>query len=227
MNSYIERIGELPGSLWCGIQINISQGCLLLLAVAGLGCWFLEKQRKAAWICLGAVLVFVFLRSFSFYACDRQRKIIVYNVPNHQAIDVLNGRNYFFIGDSELLTDEFTRNFNLTPSRVLHRLKTEGGLRDFCKVENRIAYGSKRILLIDRTLIFFPKKEKITIDLVIISKNAGIYLSKLAETFTIKQIVFDGSLPRWKLKRLSADCDSLHISRHDVSEKGAFVMNLD
>jgi competence protein ComEC len=227
MNSYIERIGALPGSLWDGIQINMLQACLLLLAVAGLGYWLLEKQRKAAWICLVAVLGFMYLRSFSFYECGRQRKIIVYNVAKHQAIDILDGRNYFFIGDNDLLTDEFTRNFNLTPSRVLHRLKTTDTIHNFCRVENCIAYGSKRILLIDRTLVFFPVKEKITVDLVIISKNSRLYLSKLVETFTIKQIVFDGSVPRWKLKRLSADCDSLHICRHDVSEKGAFVMSLD
>jgi competence protein ComEC len=48
----------------------------------------------------------------------------------------------------------------------------------------------------------------------------------MAETFSIKQVVFDGSCPAWKIKYWKMDCDSLHIPFHDVSEKGAFVMNL-
>ena len=45
--------------------------------------------------------------------------------------------------------------------------------------------------------------------------------------FNIKQVVFDGSVPFWKLPYWKKDCDSLHIPYHDVSEKGAFVMNLN
>ena len=40
-------------------------------------------------------------------------------------------------------------------------------------------------------------------------------------------MVFDGSVPAAKLKYWKKDCDSLHIPYHDVSEKGAFVMNLN
>jgi competence protein ComEC len=51
-------------------------------------------------------------------------------------------------------------------------------------------------------------------------------LNKLAETFSVKQVVFDGSCPAWKINYWKKDCDSLHIPWHDVSVKGAFVMNL-
>jgi competence protein ComEC len=46
------------------------------------------------------------------------------------------------------------------------------------------------------------------------------------QSFSIKQIVIDGSVPPWKAKLWKKDCDSLHIPCFDVSEKGAFVMKL-
>ena len=227
MNSYIQRIEALPGSLWDGMQINILQTCLLFLAIACFSYWLLEKQKKAAWVALIAVLGFFCLRSFSFYKCDRQQKIIVYNVPKHQAIDIVNGRNYFFTGDSDLLADEFTRNFNIKPCRILYRSGINGLPGNFSRSGNLIQFGSVRILLIDRDVRFNPILQKIPVDLVIISKDPQLHLSKLAETFMIRQIVFDSSVPAWKSKRLANDCDSLHIPWHDVKEKGAFVMSSD
>jgi len=62
--------------------------------------------------------------------------------------------------------------------------------------------------------------------MLILSKNADIFIPRLAGSFLIGQVVFDGSAPPWKIRRWKRDCDSLHIPNHDVNEKGAFVMNL-
>jgi len=228
MNSYIERIELLPGSLWDGMQISILQACLLVLIVAGFGFWFLEKQKNGAWIGMIAMMGFVFLRSFSFYQSGQQQKIIVYNIPKHRAIDVLDGRNYFFIGDNNLLTDDFIINFYIQPSRILHRVEAANESQTFFKKEQLLGVGSKHILLVDDSYYFENiTGKKIDLDLVIVSKNPTFYLPGLAESFNIKKIVFDGSVPSWKLKYWIRDCDSLHIPWHDTAEKGAFVMNLN
>ena len=52
-------------------------------------------------------------------------------------------------------------------------------------------------------------------------------MKDLADKINIKQIVFDGSNPIWKLAYWKKDCDSLHIPYYDVTEKGAFVMNFN
>jgi competence protein ComEC len=70
------------------------------------------------------------------------------------------------------------------------------------------------------------QQPKQNIDLLILSKNPKVYISALAKAFSIHQIVIDGSVPSWKAKLWKKDCDSLHIPCFDVSEKGAFVMNL-
>lgn len=227
MNSYIERIESLPFSLWDGLQINIAQTILLLVFMAGICFWLTEKIKAGLKVGLVALLGFMLLRSWSFLQSGEQKKIIIYNVPQKQAIDFIEGRNYFFIGDSDLLEDDFVRNFHLRPSRILHRIAPGEPPGNFLQYENYLVYGAKKIVLINKSVSFAKLQSKETADLVLISKNPKIYISALVNSFHIKQIVFDGSVPSWKVQRWKKDCDSLHIHYHDVNEKGAFVMNVN
>ncbi len=227
MNSYIQRIEWLPGSLWGGMQINIEQTVLLIFAVTGVGYWLLKKQKAGVIAAIIALLFFISLRSYSFYQADRQKKLIVYNIPRHLAIDIINGRNYFFIGDSDILFDDFINNFHLKPSRILHRIEPVDQLGDLAAQKNLIQYGPSKILLIDKNYEVDSLNVKIPIDLLVVSKSPRLYFSALTRAFKIRQVVFDGSVPAWRLKYWIKDCKSLSIPYYDVNTKGAFVMNLN
>jgi competence protein ComEC len=227
MNSYIERIEVLPYSLSDGMQISVVQSALLIIAVASFGYWLLEKQKPGAWTGILSLLFFTYLRCVSFYQSDHQQKLIIYNVPKHQAIDIINGRNYFFMGDSDLMANGFVKNFYIKPSRILYHLESIDRLQHFSRQENFLQWNQKRILLIDKKLTFDSCAVKIPIDLLIISKNLNSYLSKLSKTFTIKQVILDGSVPEPKIKYWEKDCDSFHIPYWNVNEKGAFVMSVN
>ncbi len=226
MNSYVERVEAIPFSLWDGLQISILQTILLLLAAASLSFGFMERSKTGLKLGFAAILGFMIFRTTSFIQRKQQEKIIVYNVPQKQAIDIVSGRKYFFIGDSTLLADDFARNFHLKPSRILHRLAPADTSAGFIKQENYISYRSKRILLADGSFSYLPAAEKQRIDLLIISKNPRLYMNRLPASFDIRQVVFDGSNPQWKVNYWKKDCDSLGIPYHDVATKGAFVMNL-
>ena len=227
MNSYVERIEMLPFALWDSLQITIPQAIFLLAAVAGFGYWLLEKNKTVFRYGLPALLIFFGLRSYSFIKANNQQKVIVYNVPQKQAIDFIDGRNYLFVGDSDLLANDFIRNFHIKPSRVLNRVEAGLNFKKYFQDKTRIQFNDKRILILDEKTFYKPAAEKQSLDLLIISGNPKLYFKKLAETFLIKQAVFDGSVPSWKMSYWKKDCDSLHIPYHDVNEKGAFVMKLN
>lgn len=227
MNSYIERVESLPYSLWDGLQINIIQAGLLVIVVTGIGHWFMNKQKTGGWTAISALSFFVCLRSYSFYRSDHQQEFIIYNVPHHRAIDIITGRKYFFIGDSDLLLDEFARNFHMRPSRVLHRARPDRQPSNLIWQKKFLQYNSKRVLLLDQDFEADSCAGRIPVDLLVISKNPRLYLLKLAKTFQIRQVVFDSSTPGWKTKYWKKDCDALQIPYYDVSEKGAFVMKLN
>jgi len=226
MNTYIEQIEMLPFSLWDGLQISILQAILLLIVAAGLGFWLMEKSKTGFKYALAALFGFAVLRTVSFIQANNRQQFIVYNVPQKTAIDLIDGRKYLFVGDSDLLADDFVRNFHIKPSRVLHRIEPAINFENYQQQENLINYNGKKIIAINETKYFTPLDEKITVDLLLISGNPKLYFNKLAETFSVKQVVFDGSCPAWKINYWKKDCDSLKIPIHDVSEKGAFVMSL-
>jgi competence protein ComEC len=227
MNSYVERIEMLPFALWDSLQITIPQAIFLLASVTGFGYWLLEKNKTIFKYGLAALLIFFGLRSFSFIKANNQQKVIVYNVPQKQAIDFIDGRNYLFVGDTDLLADDFIRNFHIKPSRVLNRVEAGMNFKKYLQDKTRIQFHDKKILILDETTFYKPASEKQSIDLLIISGNPRLYIKKLSETFSIKKAVFDGSVPAWKMSYWKKDCDSLHIPYHDVNEKGAFVMKLN
>jgi competence protein ComEC len=226
MNTYIERIESIPFSLWHGLQINVTQSILLYIFIGAIAYWLLENARSNLKWGLAALLLFTGIRSLSFIQTTRQQKIIVYNVPKKTAIDIINGRDHSFLGDSGLLGDNFAGNFHLRPSRVMQRLKKPARVNIPNHYGHAFNFHGKHILLVDRTVDFVKEEKKLPIDLLIISKNPKLYLDKLAAALDIKQVVFDSSVPDWRKKFWKKDCDSLSIPWYDVSTKGAFVMSI-
>src|SRR5688500_10262698 len=217
MNSYVERLNNVSFAVWNNLSISVIQTILLLGFVCGIGFWLIEKYQKAIWPALICLVGFIALRSFSFIEAYKQQKLIVYNVPRHQAIDIIDGRNYLFLGDADLQKDDFIRNFHLQPSRVLHRITSSGIIT---KAIKNFELQKQKIILIDSTVSFKRPGQKILANLIVLSKNPKLYVSHLNEVFSIKQVVIDGSVPAWKAKLWKKDCDSLHVPCHDVSEIG-------
>ena len=223
MNSYIEKLETVSFSLWTGFSISLLQSVLLLVLAATISSWLIDKKKWLLYSAAGSLMLFVSLRSGSMIDSQRQRKLIVYNIPKYSAIYLVDGRAYRFIGDSALFYDDFAAKFYVEPCRVLHRLKERQGMSMCCKEFN---FCKRRVVILDSSKSFKPVVEREPIDLLVLSKNPRVYISDLANSFLIRQIVIDGSVPRWKSKLWRKDCDSLNINCFDVAEKGAFVMNL-
>ena len=185
----------------------------------------MEKNKAGLRYGLAALLAFMVLRTFSFVKANNRQQLIIYNVPQKQAMDIIDGRKYLFVGDSDLVTDDFIRNFHIKPSRILHRIEPAERSASYHQQENLLTYRNKKILLLNKTQQFHKFETKLPVDLLVVSHNPKLYFNELSKTFSIKQVVFDYSCPSWKIKFWKKDCDSLHIRYHDVSEKGAFVLN--
>lgn len=227
MNGWVERIEALPFSLWDGLQVNIMQVLVLFISIAGFSYWLLEKRKPGLITGLIGLLLFFTIRSISFWQAIHQQKLIVYNVPQRQAIDFIKGHQFIFCGDSDLVKDDFVRNFHLKPSRILHRIEPPLQMDSVNFQDHYFCFGNKKIMLLDSAIHFSKAVPQHAIDVLIISKNPKLHISQLHNSFKVKQVVFDGSLQPWRVNFWKKDCDSLNIPYHDVSQKGAFVMNLN
>lgn len=221
MNYFIEQMDTVSFAVWNGLSVSVVQTVLLYGIIAGVGFWWLEKKRTGLWAALGCLLTFIILRTVSFMETTRQKKVIVYNVPKYRAIDVMDGRKCYFLGDAALLQNEMLRNFHVQPSRILHRID----VNNITFVPQRIfSFYGKRIVTVDETGLL-PAND--SADVLVLSKNPRLYMTDLCKRLKIKQVVIDGTVPQWKARLWKGDCDSLRMACHDVSEKGAFVMNVE
>ncbi|HUQ97413.1 MAG TPA: ComEC/Rec2 family competence protein, partial [Chitinophagaceae bacterium] len=220
LNGYIQRMETISFAVWPGLFISALQAFLLLLFIAGISVWLLEKRRAGLWAGLSCLMLFMALRTFSFFQAARQQEVVVYNIAKHQAIDLYNGRTAAFIGDANLLHDETANRLHLQPSRTAHRIRSVQAM-----APKAFVFGGKKILIVDTTLRLqtFSKPH---IDVLILSKNPKVSIPELATHFEITQVVLDASVPAWKAKSWQQACDSLRLPCYNVVQKGAFVMTV-
>ncbi len=225
MNTFIERADRIPYAVTDGIYISMPQILFISAAILLGSIWVIHKKRLLLyWSCI-AFTFYLGLRSIDIIKSQEQRKIIVYNVPKHTAIDVVEGNSYSFMGDSSLLEDSFLRNFHLKPSRIANRIST-GLLRSISIERNLILSTSKKVVIVDQALPHGVPSQKKPADVIIITKNPRLYINQLLRHYDCKLIVFDASNPLWKIRLWKKDCDSLHLPHHSVPEQGAFEMDL-
>ena len=175
---------------------------------------------------LGSLLLFSIIRGFDFITKQEQKKMIVYNVPQHKAMDIIEGRKYQFIGDSILLQDGFLQNFHLKPSRILNRISKVDQLSSINHQHELITSSNKKVMLIDSYINPSIVDKRIKVDAIIISKNPKLNINQLAQAFDCDEYVFDASNPLWKINQWKKDCENLHLRHHSIPEQGAFVMEL-
>ncbi len=225
MNWLIERTNRIPFALTDGIQISIIQSFILYVAIISASIWLLRKNKQMMFAAGAFLVVFFGLRSLDIIKVNQQQKLIVYNVPQHTAIDVVEGDKFNFIGDSILLEDGFLRNFHLRPSRILNRMD-EGILSSLSIDNGSISSENKKILIIDQPLSAQKNISKVKADAIIITKNPRLYINQLLQQYDCKLVIFDATNPLWKIRLWKKDCDSLHLRHYSVPEQGAFELDL-
>jgi len=227
MNKTIIWINDLSFAVWDQIPATVFSTCLLYAVVIATGAWLINKNKKYFGFAICFLLAFVVQHAAYSWQFAKQQKLIVYNVPQHQAIDLASGNNYEFVGDSILQEDGLLQNFHLKPARIVQQLSNRAeslagvfhqGI--FCQFNN------KRIAIIDQPINTEPLQQKIYVDLLIISKNPRLSIAQLTTVFNCKQFVFDASNPAWKIEKWTAECEALHLNFYPIPVKGAFIYDI-
>ena len=227
INHTVLFINAIPFSLWDNLHLNFIQTFVMYMIVCGTLYWLLQKDKNAFKFTLACLFIFSGLIVFDKWHTFQQKKIIVYNVPSHRAIDFISGSAYRFFGDDELAKDGVLRNFHLKPGRISLMVNHNAdSIKSFYSRGKFLNYYGKRILLIDSAINYTTPSEKINIDYVIISKNPRLFIPKIAAVFNVGEYIFDASNPLWKIEKWKKDCEELHLRFHSVPEQGAFITDL-
>ncbi len=227
MNMIILKVNALSFAVWDKIPATALSTWILYALVISTCTWLLKKNKRALYFSLACLLTFTMLQDHDKWQQETQQKIIVYNVPQHKAVDLVYGNAFMFIGDSILKEDGVLRNFHIRPARIALQLNAEIDTTH-CNFKQQVFYqfGDKRIGIIDKAIIFEPVLKKIDIDMIIISKNPKLYIPELAKVFNCRQYIFDASNSLWKIAKWQKDCEALHLQCYSIPEQGGFVSDL-
>lgn len=225
LNSFIKNIDQLPNAVYDNIQVNLLQTYLLYAVIIAGSVWLMRKWKAGLQLASLFLLAFFAVDAFEKTNTVSSAKMVVYNVPKHSAIDFVDANQYQFVGDTAVSADPLLNNFHLKPARITYRTEEERSLDALRFQKPFIYFHNKRILVVDKPLKFDVPR-KIDVDVIVISNNPRIYISKLNDAFNCGQYVFDATNPQWKINLWKKDCDSLHLRHHSTPEKGAYVMAL-
>ena len=102
----IRHIESIPGSLTEGLSISIFETMLIYLFIASI--LISLKLKKYIFYGISTFIFFLLLliNGIEDYRLKGLKRIIVYNIPNHFGMDLVNGPNHYFIGDSALIHND-------------------------------------------------------------------------------------------------------------------------
>jgi competence protein ComEC len=227
MNALIEFFNKLPLSLIDKIYATAFTTWVLYGFVFLLSAALLRRHKILLKISFAFLFLFAGVWAYGKIKLTQQKKIIVYNVSRHTAIDFISNNKYWFYGDDEFKIDGALQNFNLKPARV--SMQVEESL-DTIKPLNHSGrlwqFYNKKIMIIDSTIQFEPVITKLKIDVLLISNKPKINISDITTAIMPTTIVFDASNSLWKIAQWKKECEELHLHYFITGEEGAFILDV-
>ena len=227
MNFIIDKCNNLPLSLIDKIYATPTTTAVLYLFVFAAVAGLLRYNKKLVIGSLFFFLLFMGIWSYGKINLIQQKKIIIYNVSRHTAIDFIAADKYFFLGDEEFKTDGALQNFNLKPARVsLQVNQSRDTLKSIKHSKFLWQFYGKKIMIIDTALSFASVQNKINVDVLLITKNANVDIADITSSVTPRCIVFDASNSLWKIAQWKKQCSLLHLPNFITAEQGAFIFDI-
>lgn len=227
LNTFIEHMERMPFVTTDHLQLSLFQLMIAYITIFAFSYWLLQKDKTAFIVALYVVCCFITLKTISGIQVTDQQKIIVYHIPKHQAISFIQGRNSELICDTGIIYNSDLQKFSINPAHAYFGIIHSKYLPAVAGNVEGFYFGKQRMLVINGPLKLLPQKTPLTVDLIIVSGNPRIRIPDLLKAVRCKQIVFDSSNSAWKIKAWKTECILSNIPCYSVSEKGAFILNLN
>ncbi len=225
MNSFIEYVEQWPFAVWQYIKMDIFQAIVLFLVILLLAWWLLAKAPKVLPYAIALLLVLTTYTGVDIFEAKKQHKLVVYNVPKQTAIDVVQGSECTTWMTAGIGHDNLLQNFYIKPSRILLRCMPVQ-LHTLTAGNYILHTGDKTICIVGAPLTGLPLLKPLPTDVVIITGNPKITISRLQTLVSCRTIIFDNTNTLWKIEQWKKDCKRLHLRFHCTAQQGAFVMDL-
>lgn len=227
LNMVVFAIEDFPFSVIENIYITPFQCWLLMGIIIAVLVSIQTRRFTWVWITFFLGVVFSVTQWYHFQTDIRVQKFTVYNVSGHSAIDLIDHGKVYFIADSALQDDRNKINFHITP----HRIKTGGKTIQSGNVFQRRLSGCSLMVWKGKSFLQiydpnFSIPTGVSVDYVIISRNAVKNLQDLYGSIHVGQIILDSSNSRYGASKLLEQNDIVQGKIYSVLHRGAFELQI-
>lgn len=228
MNYIMLFCDRISWSLWDGIPANLLTTILLYLFIICVCSWLILQQKRYYKLALFCLIGFSGAHAWLKWNSAHQKKIIIYNIPQKQAIDFIAGKQFCFAGDSSLQIAGMLQNFHLKPSRVTYQVtESKYKLQALYQYSLGWIFFGKKILQVNGPTRFNSITEKIPVDILLISNNPTIKISQLITAVRPTITIFDASNSLWKIEGWKKECSALALPCFSIPDQGAFILDIE
>lgn len=209
MNDYIHWIAQFKSGIITNISFSGWLTFSMYLVIVAFIYWMYQTKVKNIKYILVTVLVFQ-LSYISVKWNENQRSELVVFNEKSTLIGIKNQNSVIAFSD-------IPENHNTTLNHY-----TRGTFSDSLRIfpmQNAISFKSRRILIIDSLGIY---KTSIRPEIIVLTQNPKINLTRLIQDIKPKEIIADKSNYKNTVKRWEATCRKEKIPFHAIAEKGFY-----
>ncbi|MGE0561122.1 MAG: ComEC/Rec2 family competence protein [Flavobacteriales bacterium] len=245
LNQSVIHIDQLPYAVSNHIKFTITDTLLVYLIITSI--ILLIVYRKFYYFLSFSLLALTLITSIGLdnYKLLNQKKLIIYNIPKHTAINFIDGDDNILVADQKLLQAENKLNFHVQNNWIdkgvetekivnIEQLKKTHLLSNIYKIDNKhlftknnyFQFYNKQVVIVDNNIMPFKPTNKIQVDYLIWTKNCKLSLNQINAMFNFKLLIIDSSNSNYINTKLVNEAEQLNIDYWSILEQGAFSINV-
>jgi competence protein ComEC len=234
MNKSVFIIEQLPYSLIQGLSISILESWIIYTIILLFFAFINLKNPKIIIAQLTLITILVGYNTAENIFQHTQKSIVVYATPKTYAYDFIKGKENLLIADEALY-----KNYSQMQFHIMHNW-WKNDIREHHQVafnntaesipnqylfqhKNYLYFCGKRIVILDKKLPYNIPDRILSVDYIILTKNAKVYLNKIKHYYSFNTIIADGNNAAYRIKQWKKDAETASIKFRAVTNDGAFV----
>ena len=225
LNGIIVQIHHWPMAITDYLPASRITTCLLYALIVCLLVSKNYRNRRLLFAAAACFSLFVFSHLLGLYQSVRQQTMAVLQVRKSTALLVVNGRRCDFWGDTALIADPTSFNRYIRPALIEWRLTTSSiYIQKRPSSPGWFQFANGKMLLVNS--FFRPEQwmDPSFPDWILLSADAHLSISDLPVEPKKTLLIFDSSIPLWKIAEWKKQCDALHLRCISIQERGAWIV---
>jgi competence protein ComEC len=223
-NEFVYLMDSMPYNTINDLYIDGTQAWLMIAGLVLLFAWFHYRRVVHVVFLTLTILLFVVVQQDRNVGNLQRRQVVFYSIPQHSAMDFIQGNQVVTIADSALFVNQRKLQYHIRPMRLMTGvagIPKAAGVDDLVR---RSVGGNELIVWNARSVLFIrevpTQQMKIKVDVLVIANNSIYQLNQLVG-LSFDTLIIDGSNSRYRTGRLMLEAVGEKYKAIDLIDNGA------